>query len=76
MITENGSLNNGWNIRSGINPAKKRMNIAQVLKHIHLLDELAKKGKRKTARKNTTPETSSAKKTLLETYRDVARRKR
>lgn len=75
MITENGSLNNGWNIRSGINPAKKRMNIAQVLKHINLLDELGRKEKRKTANKNTTPKTP-AKKSLMETYREVVRKKR
>lgn len=75
MITENGSLNNGWSIRSGINPAKKRMNIAQVLKHINLLDELGKKEKRKPSNKNTTPKTP-AKKTLLETYREVERKNR
>lgn len=69
-------MNNGWNIRSGINPAKKRMNIAQVLKHINLLDELGKKEKRKTARKNTACKTTPAKKSLMETYREVARKKR
>lgn len=75
MITENGRLSNMWSIRSGINPAKKRMNIAQVLKHINLLDELGRKEAQKTANKNTTPKTP-AKKTLLETYREVVRKKR
>lgn len=51
------------------------MNIGRVLKHINLLDELGKKEKRKTANKNTTPKTP-AKKSLMETYREVARRKR
>ncbi len=52
------------------------MNIAQVLKHIHLLDELGKKEKRKTARENTACKTTPAKKSLMETYREVARKKR
>lgn len=51
------------------------MNIAQVLKHINLLDELARKEAQKTTNKNTTPKTP-AKKSLMETYREVARRKR
>lgn len=76
MITENGSLNNGWNIRSGINPAKKRMNIAQVLKHINLLDELGRKEAQKTTNKNTARPATPAKGTLKEIYREVARKKR
>ena len=51
------------------------MNIGRVLKHINNLDELARKEAQKTANKNTTPKTP-AKKSLMEIYREVARKKR
>ena len=51
------------------------MNIGRVLKYTNLLDELTRKEAQKTTNKNTTPKTP-AKKSLMETYREVARKKR